>query len=233
MSTPSKKRTPGKPALACLLAACLSVFSAEARSFEASDTSCDMQGMLPLLDSTQDASSWQSLSDRFLACPASKPHAWLPFYYAAYCRLMKGYVLSEDRKAGRAALVDLEADTAESYLDKAESLDTANAEILCLRKMVASLRITAQPMARFRKYQPVADRALEEAGRLDPDNPRVYLLAAQDRFFIPAMLGGSRAQARQLLLKSLERFASHRPASPLHPCWGATQARELLARTQE
>lgn len=233
MPTPSKKKIPRNPALACLLAACLSLFSAEARSRLPSDTSCDMQAMLPLLDSTQDASAWQSLSDRFLSCTASKPNAWLPFYYAAYCRLMKGYVLSEDRKAGRAGLTDLEADTAESYLDRAESRDTANAEILCLRKMVASLRITAQPMVRFRKYQPVADRALEEAGRLDPENPRVDLLKAQDRFFIPPMLGGSRAQSKQLLLKSLEKFASHRPASPLHPYWGVIQARELLARTEE
>ena len=145
---------------------------------------------------------------------------------------MKGYAISEDRKMKSVDRIDAEADAAEVHLQKAEALDTVNSETLCLRKMVASLRITAQPMVRFGKYQPAADKALKSAEALDPENPRVLLLAAQDKYFIPPMLGGSRQQARDLLRRALVNFKGHRPKSPLHPAWGFALARELLSRSE-
>jgi hypothetical protein len=195
------------------------------------DTLRRMEVLLPLLDSTHSPDGWQKLSEEFLSYTESMPGSWLPHYYASLCHVMKGYVISEDRKAKTADRIDAEADAAEAHLQRAEALDTVNSETLCLRKMIASLRITAQPMARFGKYQPTAEKALKSAEAMDPDNPRVLLLAAQDRYFIPPMLGGNRQKAREMLREALVKFADHRPKSPLHPSWGATQARELLSRT--
>lgn len=195
------------------------------------DTLRRMESLLPLLDSTHSPERWQTLSEEFLSFAGSMPGSWLPHYYASLCRLSKGYVISEDRKARSVEIIDGEADAAEVHLRRAEELDTVNSETLCLRKMVASLRITAQPAMRFGKYQPVAEKALKSAEAMDPDNPRVLLLAAQDKYFIPPLLGGNRQKARDMLRKALEKFATHRPPSPLHPAWGAAQARELLSRS--
>lgn len=194
------------------------------------DTLRPMEALLPSLDSSHSPEGWQRLSDEFLSWSATMPASWLPHYYASLCHVMKGYVISEDRKAKSVDRIDAEANAAEKHLDRAEALDTVNAETLCLRKMIASLRITAQPMARFGKYQQAADRALKAAEEMDPDNPRVLLLAAQDKYFIPPMLGGNRAKAREMLRKSMDLFTAQRTQSPLHPAWGITQALELLSR---
>lgn len=194
------------------------------------DTLRPMEELLPSLDSSHSPEGWQNLSDEFLAWSGSLSASWLPHYYASLCHVMKGYVISEDRKTKSVERIDAEADAAERHLDRAEALDTVNAETLCLRKMIASLRITAQPMTRFGKYQPMAERALKEAAAMGPDNPRVLLLAAQDKYFIPPMLGGNKAKAREMLRKAMELFAAQRTKSPLHPAWGITQARELLNR---
>ena len=196
------------------------------------DTLRRMEVLLPLLDSTHSPDGWQKLSEEFLSYTESMPGSWLPHYYASLCRLSKGYVISEDRKSKSVDRIDSEADAAEAHLKRAEQLDTVNSETLCLRKMIASLRITAQPMARFGKYQPAAEKALKTAEAMDPDNPRVLLLAAQDKYFIPPMFGGNRQRAREMLKEALDKFAGHRPKSPLHPAWGVTQARELLSRAE-
>lgn len=196
------------------------------------DTTRRMEALLPLLDSTHSPDGWQKLSEEFLSYTESMPGSWLPHYYASLCRLSKGYVISEDRRAKSVDRIDSEADAAEAHLGRAEQSDTVNSETLCLRKMIASLRITAQPMVRFGKYQPAAEKALKTAEAMDPDNPRVLLLAAQDKYFIPPIMGGNRTKAREMLKEALDKFAVHRPKSPLHPSWGVTQARELLSRAE-
>ena len=206
----------------------MTLFSFGRTEASQTDTLRRMEVLLPLLDSTHSPDGWQKLSEEFLSYTESMPGSWLPHYYASLCRLSKGYVISEDRKAKSVERIDAEADAAEAHLKRAEALDTVNAETLCLRKMIASLRITAQPMVRFGKFQPVAEKALKAAEAMDPDNPRVLLLAAQDKYFIPPMLGGNRQKAREMLREALEKFSRHRPQTALHPSWGAEQARALL-----
>src|SRR5919205_570676 len=52
------------------------------------------------------------------------------------------------------------ADKAEALLNKAEELAKDNAEIYIAKKMIASVRMMADPMNRYMKYGPIASQAL-------------------------------------------------------------------------
>jgi hypothetical protein len=187
-----------------------------------------MEEKLALMNRDNTAESWHELSNTFERIAEAEKTQWLPFYYASTCRVMKGYAISSGRSGGFAAQTDPEADKAEQLLDKAQALTTENSEILCIRKMIATLRMTADPMVRFLKYGTIAADALKKARQLDPDNPRTYLLEGQDKLFTPEQFGGSKIMAKELFRTALEKFENHKAPSSIHPHWGASQARYLL-----
>jgi hypothetical protein len=77
---------------------------------------------------------------------------------------------------------------------------------------------------------PKAAEALEMAKKLDPSNPRIYLLEGQDRFFTPEQFGGSKAEAKKLFEECLLKFDAFRPATAIDPQWGRSQASYFLTQ---
>ena len=47
-------------------------------------------------------------------------------------------------------------------------------------------------MNRYMQYGPIAEQALQKAIKLNPENPRIYLLQGQDKFYTPEQYGGSK-----------------------------------------
>ena len=94
--------------------------------------------------------------------------------------------------------------------------------------MIASLRMMADPMSRFLQYGPVAEEALTMATKLNPANPRVYLLQGQDKFFTPEQYGGSKKEAKKLFEEALKRYDTFKPFSELEPNWGRRSAQYFL-----
>jgi hypothetical protein len=110
-------------------------------------------------------------------------------------------------------------------LNKAEETSKENSEIFIIRKLIATLRMMADPMTRYQTYGPAAAEALARAKELNPDNPRVYLLEGQDKFFTPEQFGGSKSQAKTLFEESMKKYESFKPESSIHPRWGLDQAK--------
>jgi hypothetical protein len=119
-----------------------------------------------------------------------------------------------------ASKTDPLADKAEALLGKAETLSKDNSEIYIVKKMIATLRMMADPMTRYMQYGPVAEQALQTAMKLNPENPRVYLLQAEDKFFTPEQFGGSKEEAKKLFELSNKKYEAFKPASKLDPDWG-------------
>ena len=78
----------------------------------------------------------------------------------------------------------------------------------------------ADPMNRYMKYAPLAQEALTMARKLNEENPRVYLLEAQDKFYTPEQFGGSKTKARELFELAQKKFETFKPATELDPNWG-------------
>jgi hypothetical protein len=101
-----------------------------------------------------------------------------------------------------------------------------------VKKMIATLKMSADPMNRWQTYGPKAAESLAKARTLDASNPRVYMLDGQDKFFTPEQFGGNKAEAKKLFEQSLKMYESFKPKSSIHPRWGMNQVKYFLAQVK-
>jgi hypothetical protein len=90
--------------------------------------------------------------------------------------------------------------------------------------------LMADPMTRYMQFGRRAAEALETAKKLNPENPRIYLLEGQDKFFTPEQYGGSKTEAKKLFEQALEKFSVFKPASSLDPVWGKGTTEYFLSQ---
>jgi hypothetical protein len=189
-----------------------------------------METKLAALDTTRSPEALQEIGNAFERIGDAEKTQWLPYYYAALSHLNSGYFQMGGQMGGMTAKLDPIADKADALIGKAEALSKDNSEIYVIRKMIASLRLMADPMARYMQYGPQAQLALETAKKLNPDNPRVYLLEGQDKYFTPEQYGGSKTEAKVLLQEALKKFEAFKPAGALEPTWGRGTTEHFLSQ---
>lgn len=186
-----------------------------------------MQERVASVDTMHSADALTDLSNSFERIGDAEKTQWLPYYYAALTEVNAAYMLSIG-KQDMASTTDPMADRAEQLINKAEALTKDNSEIYVVKKMIATLRMMVDPMNRFMQYGPQAQQALETARKLNPENPRVYLLEGEDKFYTPEQYGGSKTEAKALFEEALKRFDAFKPASSIDPVWGRTIAQYFL-----
>lgn len=181
-----------------------------------------MEQKMAAVDTTVSVQALTDLANAFERIAEAEKNQWLAYYYAAYCNATAGLMAGSggDMMAAKADKTDPYADKADKQIKKAEELMKNNSEIFVVKKMIATLRMIGDPMNRFMTYGPEAAQSLEEAKKLDPGNPRVYLLEAQDKFFTPEQFGGNKDEAKVLFEKSKQLYDTFKPASTVHPNWG-------------
>ncbi len=189
-----------------------------------------MQDKLVVLDSTRDINALKDLSASFERIGDAEKTQWLPYYYAALAQVNAGYSFTRGNMGGMTEQLDPVADKAEQLMNKAEALSKDNSEIYLVKKMIASLRMMADPMTRYMQYGPKAQEALETAKKLKPENPRIYLLEGQDKYFTPEQFGGSKTEATALLQEALKKYDAFKPASALEPRWGRGTTEYFLSQ---
>ena len=150
---------------------------------------------------------------------------WLPYYYAAYANYLIGWM---NPKADK----DKVAEKSNDLITKAEAIEPNNSELFCLRQMTATLQMVVDPMSRWQTYGTQASKAVENAIKADPNNPRSYYLKGQNLMNTPEAFGGGKAIAKKLFEKAVELYATFKPASSFHPNWGKEQTDKLLAQCQ-
>lgn len=189
-----------------------------------------MQPRIAVLDTTRNSATLQDLSNSFERIATAEKDQWLPYYYAALAQTNFGYSKLEGGMSGDPAVIDPIAEKAETLLNEAEKRSPNNSEIFVVRKMIASLRMLVDPQNRYMTYGPAAQQALETAKKLNPDNPRVYLLEAQDKYFTPEQFGGSKDEAKKLFDTSLQKYDTFKPENGLVPNWGKPVVQYFLGQ---
>jgi len=191
-----------------------------------------MKDKIAVLDSTQNVSALKDLSAAFERIGDAEKTQWLPYYYSALALANAGNFIYVSNQSNPAELKNLDAlaDKADQMIAKAESMNKDNSEIYTVRKMIASMRMMVDPMNRYMTYGPKAQEALETAKKLNPENPRIYLLEGEDKFFTPEQYGGSKTEAKKLFEEALKKYEAFQPATPLDPVWGKTTAMYFLGQ---
>lgn len=191
-----------------------------------------MEPRVQMVDSNLSAEGWTELANTFERIAEAEKTIWMPYYYASLCQVLAGYAsMPKDGSMGdNSAIADPFADKAEQLLNKAEAMQPGNSEIFCVKKMVYSLRMMGNPMSRYMTDGARAAEYLNKARELNPDNPRVYILEGQDKFFTPEQYGGSKTEARKLFERAKEIFMTSKPGSSIEPQWGFSQVMYFLSQ---
>jgi hypothetical protein len=193
-----------------------------------------MEEKVAALDTTWSTDGLKDLANTFERIGNAEKNQWLPFYYAALANVNMGYRLSAGKADGSlATVIDPVADKAEALIIQANALSKDNSEIYVIKKMIASLRMMVDPMNRWMKYGQAGQEALSTAKKLDPDNPRVYILEAQDKFYTPEQFGGSKQESKKLFEESLKKDETFKPESSIHPHWGRSVSRHFLDQIEK
>jgi hypothetical protein len=190
-----------------------------------------MEEKLAGYDTIRSSEKLQELANTFERIADAEKNQWLPYYYAAMSNINIAFnhAFAAGSMGGNADKVDPLADKAEKLLNKAEELSKDNDEIYILKKQLASARMMGDVMNRYMTYGPAAAEALATAKKLNPENPRIYVLEGTDQYNTPEEYGGSKVEAKKLLDLAVQKFSTFKPKSSIHPTWGKGQAEYFLS----
>lgn len=154
----------------------------------------------------------------------ANPDAWLPNYYAAHVSLLVHWTTGKNE-------CEACVDKADAFLLKAEAADN-NSEVLTMRARYYQAMLGLKPM-RAPYYGPKASSILEQAQKLDPNNPRSAFVMGQNLYFTPKMFGGGEEAARPYFEQAGKLFDAEQldeSRSKLLPNWGSDQNTGYLNR---
>ncbi|RXM62791.1 hypothetical protein BOQ60_20385 [Chryseobacterium sp. CH1] len=212
-----------------MLSFALVLFSLTA--FAQTDYEKIMSEKVAKIETCKTPEDFQALSNDFQRIGSKESSQWLPSYYAALAQIQKGRVLMRN---GNMQDLDGVAAQAEKYLGTAQSLAGAdNAEIHLLRKMAYSLRMMVNPQQRFMTDGARASEELTRAEKLEPANPRIALIKAEDIYFTPEQYGGSKSKGIEMFKDALAKFNAYKPKTALDPNWGRGEAEYFLSLPAE
>jgi hypothetical protein len=163
-----------------------------------------------------------NLANQFERIANAETGKWHPRYYAAYCYVWAtavGEIPAEDKHK----LLDL----AQVQMDILQKSFKKESEIFALQAFLYQMRIT--DMSKGFKYSSLASEALEEADKLNPNNPRVYYLRGNNKFHTPKAFGGGKEKAKPMFEKAAALFESQKPANAIEPAWGSEHNKQMLA----
>lgn len=187
-----------------------------------------MKKQVALLDDSANFNldKMQEMANTFERIGNAEKTQWLPYYYAGYCNVMIAFMAqNKDNEK-----VDAFADKAESAIKQAETLSPSNDEILLVKSLIATSRISVDPRSRGMKYGMEANALTEQAGKINAENPRVYVLQGQSLFYTPEQFGGSKSGAKTKFETAIAKYKTFKPASSIAPHWGEAHTKMLLTQ---
>ncbi|WP_312174672.1 hypothetical protein [Chryseobacterium sp.] len=196
-------------------------------AFAQADYEKIMSEKIAKLQTTRSTDEFQALANDFDRIGKKETNQWQPSYYAALAYLQKGRM---QMQSGKMSELSINADIADKYLDQAEAIaGKDNSEIHLLRKMAYSLKMMENPAERYMTDGMKAMEELKKAETLDPNNPRVALIKAEDTYFTPEQYGGSKEKGIEQFKTALEKFNAFKPKTAFDPNWGKAEAEYFLS----
>lgn len=188
----------------------------------AQDYDADLQSLLPRIGSAKTSADYAMLASQFGSLAQSEPNRWEASYWSAHCYVLQAFSEKDSEK------IDAVLDKAEPVVERLIKAHPDEAEFYVLMAMLNQARIGVSPMVRGMKYSGIASDNIEEALKLEPDNPRAWYLKAANVYHTPSMFGGGKEKAKPLFQTAAEKFGTYKPKSPYYPNWGKEQNEAML-----
>lgn len=136
---------------------------------------------------------------------------WLIPYYAGMTRSLMCLLKMGDR--------DALANDALLWVGRAKSI-VKNDEIYCAESLAYTAKMSVNPALRWLVYEGKIKKALSFAKKLNPNNPRAYVLEANIQQKIPFIFGGGCKSVKPLMQKAELCFNAQNKVNSVEPSWG-------------
>ncbi|MGP8217672.1 MAG: hypothetical protein ACLQQ4_19035 [Bacteroidia bacterium] len=165
-------------------------------------------------------------SNQFKLIAKQSPTYWLANYYAAWSIAILSFQEPDKDKK------DPMLDEADAFFKKIEPMDSSNDEVALLGSLLASARLSVDPAKRHGQYGKISEKYQAMVTRLNPNNPRLYYMQGNSKFYTPKMWGGGVEKAQPLYEKAETLFAND--SQDIHkPHWGKAINEKMLAQCKE
>lgn len=162
--------------------------------------------------------AYQQVYAQFEQLYATDKKNWLIPYYAAMIQSRMCFLKMGDN--------DRLANTALLWIARAKSIEL-NDEIYCAESMANTAKMSVNPLMRWLTYEDKIRQPLQLAKRLNPNNPRIYLLEANIQQKLPSLFGGGCKSTKPLIQKAELCLNKQSIPTPMHPSWGNQALTEL------
>ena len=155
--------------------------------------------------------AYQELYLQFEQLYAVNKTNWLIPYYAGMTRSIMCLLKMGDR--------DALANDALLWVGRAKSI-VKNDEIYCAESLAYTAKMSVNPALRWLVYEGKIKKALSFAKKLNPSNPRAYVLEANIQQKIPFIFGGGCKSVKPLIQKAELCFSAQAKVNSVEPSWG-------------
>lgn len=156
--------------------------------------------------------------NKFEALSNAYPNEWLPAYYASIVKARMSLLKMGDR--------DLIADEAISWVARSKK-NQVNDEVLCAESLANSAKMSISPMRRWFSYESRIKTPLTLAKKINPHNPRIYVLEATMQHHLPSLFGGG-CKAAIPIAKKAEKLLEEQGNRGNLPRWGIKSIKDIL-----
>ncbi len=160
---------------------------------------------------TNNPSSYTQLSLQFEKLYSMDKTNWLIPYYAGMTKSLMCLLKMGDR--------DALANDALLWVARAKSI-VQNDEIYCAESLAYTAKLSVNPALRWFAFEGKIKNALTMAKKLNPNNPRAYILEANIQHKIPFIFGGGCKSTKPLIQKAESCLNAQTNANNLEPSWG-------------
>ena len=155
--------------------------------------------------------NYQELYLQFEQLYAVNKTNWLIPYYAGLTKSIMCLLKMGDK--------DALANDALLWLRRAKSI-MANDEVYCAESLAYTAKMSVNPLLRWLTYEGKIKKSLSLAKKLNPNNPRVYVLEANIQQKIPYIFGGGCNSVKPLIQKAELCFNIQTKPNSVEPSWG-------------
>ena len=155
--------------------------------------------------------NYQELYVQFEQLYAVNKTNWLIPYYAGMTKSIMCLLKIGDK--------DAQANDALLWVGRAKSI-MANEEVYCAESLAYTAKMSVNPTLRWLTYEGKIKKALSIARKLNPNNPRAYVLEANIQQKLPFIFGGGCKSVKPLIQKAELCFNAQAKSISVEPSWG-------------
>jgi hypothetical protein len=160
---------------------------------------------------TNSPSSYTQLYLQFEQLYSVDKTNWLIPYYAGMTKALMCLLKMGER--------DALANDALLWITRAKSI-VVNDEIYCAESLAYTAKLSVNPPLRWFTNEGKIKNALSMAKKLNPNNPRAYILEANIQQKLPFIFGGGCKSVKPLIQKAELCFNAQTKGSSVEPSWG-------------